>query len=162
MRRRLRQGCIAPRVAAVMLLLAAVCGCEKEAVPPKAAAPEETNSVARLPRTQDPEYAAALRSVQAKRNTVAARRHKAVAEMEKLVARARAALPAGATDEQVRDELMRNPQKYPGWRQLSQVLRARNAQANKEMEDARRLVMARIRQEQAELSQDLSKRGGSK
>ena len=75
MRRRLKQGRIAPRVAAVMLLLAAVCGCEKEAVPPKAAAPEETNSVARLPRTQDPEYAAALRDVLAKRNTVAARRH---------------------------------------------------------------------------------------
>ena len=162
MRRRLKQGRIAPRVAAVMLLLAAVCGCEKEAVPPKASASAETNRVARLPRTQDPEYAAALRDVQAKRNTVAARRHKIVEQMEALVAQARAALPAGATEEQVRDELQNNPKKYPGWRELSRILRARNEQAEKELADARRLVMARIRQEQAELSQDLSKRGGSK
>ena len=162
MRRRLKQGRIAPRVAAVMLLLAAVCGCEKEVASPKGAAPAETNSAAFLPRTQDPAYAEALRGVLAKRNKVAARRHKIVEQMEALVAQARAALPADATEEQVRDELQNNPKKYPGWRELSRILRARNEQADKELADARRLVMARIRQEQAELSQDLSKRGGSK
>ncbi len=162
MRRRLKQGRIAPRVAVMMLLLAAVCGCEKGVAPPKDS-PTETNSVARLPRTQDPAYAEALRGVQAKRNVIAARRHDIVEQMEALVARARAALPAGATEEQVRNELLRNPEKYPGWRQLSRMLKTRNEQANKELADARRLVMARIRQEQSELSQtDLSKRGGSK
>jgi len=163
MRRRLKQGRIAPRVAAVMLLLAAVCGCEKEVASPKGAAPAETNSAAFLPRTQDPKYTEALRGVQAKRNAIAARRYDVVEKMERLVARARAALPEGATDEQVRNELLNNPRKYPGWRELSRILSARNERANRELEDARRLVMARIRQEQRELSQtDLSKRGGSK
>ena len=63
-----------------------------------------------------------------------------------------------ATEEQIRDELLNNPRKYPGWRELSRMLRERNAKADKDLEDARRLVAARIRQEQT----DLSKRGGSK
>ena len=158
MRRRLRQGRIAPRVAAVMLLLAAVCGCEKEVASPKGAAPAETNSAAFLPRTQDPKYTEALRGVQAKRNAIAAQRYDVVEKMERLVARARAALPEGATDEQVREELLGNPKKYPQWQVLMRMLNERNAAAESELKDARRLVMARIRQEQ----NDLSKRGGSK
>ena len=67
-------------------------------------------------------------------------------------------LPADATEEQVRDELLNHPRKYPGWRELSRMLQESNAKAEKDLEDARRLVAARIRQEQT----DLSKRGGSK
>ena len=158
MRRRLKQGRIAPRVAAVMLLLAAVCGCEKEVASPKGAASAETNSAAFLPRTQDPAYAEALRGVQGQRKEIAADRYKVVAQMKKVIARARAALPADATDEQVREELLGNPKKYPQWQTLTRMLNERNIAVEKELEDARRLVMARIRKEQEEFS----KRGGSK
>jgi hypothetical protein len=78
--------------------------------------------------------------------------------MEKLVVRARKALPEGATDEQVRDELLNNPRKYPGWRELSRMLREHNAKAEKELEETRRLVAARIMKEQ----KDISKRGGAR
>ena len=148
----LKQGRIAPRVAAVMLLFAAVCGCEKEPVASRQEAP------APVPRMQDPAYTQALHRVQSQRRAIAADRWKIVEQMEALVARARKALPADATEEQVRNELLNNPRKYPGWRELSRMLHERNARAEKDLDDARRLVMARIQQEQ----NDLSKRGGAK
>ena len=157
MRRRPGTGRIAPRFAAVMLVLAAVCGCEKDASAPKGGAATNAPS-AFVPRTKDPAYVKALNDVQKPRKKIAADRYKVVEQMEKLVARARAALPEGATDQQIRDELLNNPRKYPGWRELSRMLRERNALAEKELEDSRRLVTARIRQEQ----NDLSKRGASK
>ena len=157
MRRRPESGRIAPRFAAVMLVLAAVCGCEKDASAPNGAAATNAPS-AFVPRTKDPAYSKALTDVQKTRKRIAANRYEVVEQMEKLVARARAALPEGATEQQVRDELVNNPRKYPGWRELSRMLRERNAQAEKDLEDSRRLVTARIRQEQ----NDLSKRGGSK
>ena len=146
----LKQGRIAPRVAAVMLLFAAVCGCEKEPVAPR----QEPF----VPRAQDVAYTQALHRVQTQRRAIASQRWKVVERMEALVARARKALPPDATEEQVRNELLNNPRKYPGWRELSRMLRERNARADKDLDDTRRLVMARIRQEQ----NDLSKRGGSK
>lgn len=146
----LKLGRIAPRVAAVMLLFATVCGCEKKPVASRQEAPP--------PRTQDAVYTQALHRVQTQRRAIAAHRWKVVEQMEALVARARKALPPDATEEQIRDELLNNPRKYPGWRELSRMLRERNAKADKDLEDARRLVAARIRQEQT----DLSKRGGSK
>ena len=146
----LKLGRIAPRVAAVMLLFATVCGCEKKPVASRQEAPP--------PRTQDAVYTQALHRVQTQRRAIAAHRWKVVEQMEALVARARKALPPDATEEQIRNELLNNPRKYPGWRELSRMLRERNAKADKDLEDARRLVAARIRQEQT----DLSKRGGSK
>ena len=152
MRRRLRLGRIAPRMAAVMVILAAVCGCEKEASSPNAAA---TNAPAAfVPRTKDPVYRKALNDVQKPRKALAAERREVVAQMENLVARARAALPEGSTEQQIRDELLNNPRKYPGWSALSRKLRELNALAEKELEDTRRLVTARIRQEQNDLSKE--------
>lgn len=144
----LKQGRIAPRVAAVLLLFAVVCGCEREPVA----------SRQDMPRAQDSVYTQALHRVQTQRRAIAAHRWKVVEQMEALVARARKALPPDATEEQVRAELEGNPRKYPGWRGLSRMLKERNAKAEQDLEDARRLVAARIRQEQ----KDLSKRGGSK
>ena len=153
MRRRLRLGRIAPRMAAVMVILVAVCGCEKEAASPSAAA--ATNAPAAfVPRTKDPSYKKALNDVQKPRKALAAERMEVVAQMENLVARARAALPEGSTELQIRDELLNNPRKYPGWSALSRKLRELNALAEKELEDTRRLVTARIRQEQNDLSKE--------
>ena len=153
MRRRPGTGRIAPRFAAVMLVLAAVCGCEKGASAPKGGAATNAPS-AFVPRTKDPAYKKALKDVQKPRKALAAERAKLVAQMEDLVARARAALPEGATEQQVRDELLNNPRKYPGWRELSRMLREYNALAEKELENSRRLVTARIRQEQNDLSKE--------
>lgn len=152
MRRRLRLGRIAPRMAAVMVILVAACGCEKDASSPAGAA---TNAPAAfVPRTKDPAYKKALNDVQKPRKALAAERMEVVAQMENLVARARAALPEGATELQIRDELLNNPRKYPGWRELSRKLRELNALAEKELADTRRLVTARIRQEQNDLSKE--------
>ena len=144
----LKQGRIAPRVAAVLLLFAVVCGCDRE---PVASQPSAS-------RTHDPVYTQALHKVQTPRRALASRRWEIVSQMEALVARARKALPPDATEEQVRAELLNNPRKYPGWRELSRMLSEHNAKAAKDLEDARRLVAGRIMQE----TKDLSKRGGSK
>ena len=133
------------------MVLAAVCGCEKDASVPKGAAGTNAPAVS-VSRTKDPVYKKALKNVQNPRKELAAERAKLVAQMEALVARARKALPEGATELQVRDELLNNPRKYPGWRELSRMLSERNALAEKELEDARRLVTSRIMQEQKDLS----------
>ena len=139
------------RSIALAAILAGVVGCDREQKP----APQPRPAV---PRTQDASYKKALKDVQVKRNAVASRRREIVEQMEALVARARKALPAGATEEQIRNELLDNPRKYPGWSALSRALREENARAEQELKDARRLVAARIMKEHS----DLSKRGGSK
>ena len=136
---------------ALAAILAVVCGCDKEQKPAQQPKPA-------VPRTQDASYKKALNDVQVKRNSIASRRREVVEQMEKLVSRARAALPEGATDEQIRNELLNNPRKYPGWSMLSRMLREHNALAEKELEESRRLVAARIMKEQ----NDISKRGGAK
>ena len=133
-------------------ILAVMCGCEKEPAAPK------QEASAPVPRAQDPAYTNALHNVQKKRHVIASRRRKLVEQMEALVARARKALPPDATEEQIRNELLNNPRKYPGWREYSRALREENASAEKELEETRRLVAARIMKEQ----EDLSKRGGAK
>ena len=135
---------------ALAALVAVVCGCEKEQKP--------ADEKPVVPRSQDAAYTNALKNVQATRNAIASRRREVVEQIEKLVARARKALPEGATEEQIRNELLNNPRKYPGWRELSRMLREHNARAEKELEDTRRLVATRIMKEQ----KDLSKRGGAK
>ena len=138
------------RKMALAALVAAVCGCEKEQKP--------ADEKPAVPRSQDAAYTNALKQVQVKRNAIASRRREVVVQMEKLVARARKALPEGATEEQIRDELLSNPRKYPGWLELSRMIREHSASAEKELEEARRLVAARIMKEQ----KDFSKRGGAK
>ena len=135
---------------ALAALVAVVCGCEKEQKP--------ADEKPAVPRSQDAAYTNALKQVQVKRKAIASRRREIVEQMEKLVTRARKALPEGATEEQIRNELLDNPRKYPGWSALSRALREENARAEKELEESRRLVAARIMKEQ----KDFSKRGGAK
>ena len=135
---------------ALAALVAVVSGCEKEQKP--------ADEKPAVPRSQDAAYTNALKQVQVKRKAIASRRREIVEQMENLVARARKALPEGATEEQIRNELLNNPRKYPGWSALSRALREENARAEKELEESRRLVAARIMKEQ----KDFSKRGGAK
>lgn len=122
---------------AMMLGIAALCGCEKK--------PEVYTS-----RGEDPAYQDALKQTRVRQNQQAAVRARVVPQMEELVARARAALPKGATDEQVKAELEANPGKYPGWKSLSAALAKANAELEKEMGNARATVRARILKEAAD------------
>lgn len=122
---------------AVAVGIAALCGCEKK---------PEVYTV----RGEDPVYQNALRETHARQNEQAAVRNRIEPQLKELVARARAALPKDATDEQVRAELEAHPEKYPGWKALSGALAKTNANLEREMACARATVRARILKEAAD------------
>ena len=81
---------------AVVVGIAAFCGCEKK--------PEVYTA-----RGEDPVYRKTLHETRTRQNEQAAVRARIEPQLKELVARARAALPKDATDEQVRAELEANP-----------------------------------------------------
>ncbi len=120
-----------------MLVFAVLAGCEKK---------REVYAV----RGQDPAYQQELKGVADQKKRTARSYATLAAQMERLRARARAALPAGATDEQVEAELNANPAKYPGWKTLSAAFAEVKADTEKELADARRIVRRRIEKEAAD------------
>lgn len=144
---------ITSHVAVVILLFAAVCGCDRGEV---SSASGEASKPAG-PRAEDRAYQASLKESNRGQRSLAQARAQVVAQMERLVQRARAALPKDATDAQVKDELIRYPEKYAGWRELSRRLDELNASINKEVDGIRQRVKARIQAEQ-----DHFKKGGTK
>lgn len=137
----------------VLLVALALCACvagcgrkpEEARAPAPPSAPAATNAAA--PSAEE-HYVAELR------RTVAERQEKgqALARVEKRLreqeARARAALPAGATPEQVRTELKANPQKYPAYRELAREQAKLRAEAN-DFSKAREMIRARHAQRKA-------------
>ena len=117
--------------------IAAFCGCEKK--------PEVYTT-----RGEDPVYQKELRATRVRQNEQAAVRARIEPQLQELVARARAALPEDATDEQVRAELEAHPEKYPGWKALSEALAKTTANLEREMARARATVRARILKEAAD------------
>lgn len=117
--------------------IAAFCGCEKK---------PEVYTV----RGEDPVYQKTLRETRTRQNEQAAVRARIEPQLKELVARARAALPKDATDEQVRAELEAHPERYPGWKALSSALVQANANLEQEMARARATVRARILKEAAD------------
>ena len=129
---------IAPLATVAMMFgLTALCGCEKKA---------EVYTT----RGEDPSYQEALKQARVQQNAKSAVRARVVSQMQELIERARAALPKGASDEQVRAEIEGNPEKYPGWKALSAALTKANAGIEKEMAGARDVVRARILKEAAD------------
>ena len=122
-----------------LLVLAVFSGCRKEQDKPVYAS-----------RTRDPAYKQELQGVIDQRTQTAKTLYKLKKQMDLLAARARAALPAGATDEQAKAELDGNPAKYPGWKILSAEFAKVSAAAEKELADARSLVRRRIMKETAD------------
>ena len=95
------------------------CGREEQAAP---AAPAEPAAKRSVSRADDTNYQAQVRGmIDANRRTYAERQG-ILARMEQVRERARKALPANATDEQVMAEIEGNPQKYPAWRELVAAL----------------------------------------
>ena len=98
-------------------------------------------------RTKDPAYRQELLDILKNRKPLVKARNETVSEMEELIAKARAALPAGATDEEVKAELDGHPEKYPEWKGLYERIVKENAAIEGSLKDAQSRVRARILKE---------------
>ena len=98
-------------------------------------------------RTKDPAYAQELKDVLEARKPLVKARNQTASEMKDVIAKARAALPAGATDEEVKAELDGHPEKYPEWKGLSEKIVQDNAAIEDSLKDAQSRVRARIMKE---------------
>ena len=98
-------------------------------------------------RTQDPAYAQELKDVLEARKPLVKARNETVSGMKALIAKARAALPAGASDEEVKAELDGHPEKYPEWKGLSEKIVQDNAAIEGSLKDAQSRIRARIMKE---------------
>ncbi len=124
--------------AAFLLVLAALAGCEKKQ--------EEVFT----PRGGDPEYVRSLEKSIARQSRAQSALAKISAQMKSLEDRARAALPPGATAEQIKAELDGNPSRYAGWKDLSEAFAKVSARVEKERADAQAIVRGRIEREAAD------------
>lgn len=132
--------CCPPRLTVALLVCALFAGgCNKESEPTSAAES----------RMNDPAYVAQLQDVQQERNTIASKNRRTTDALQKLIASARANLPAGAKDEAVMAELEGHPEKYPQWKELNAALAAENTAFEENRQRAMRTVRARISQEAA-------------
>ena len=135
---------------AVLCVCACLVGCErKESASP---APAVTNAPAKkaASRVDDAAYQAQLKDhIAAQRNANVAR-EKILARMEQVRERARKALPADATDEQVKAELEGNPRKYPAWEELVAALAKNQEELENKKASAYAAVRRRILREAAE------------
>ena len=98
-------------------------------------------------RTKDPAYAQELKDVLEARKPFVKARNQTASEMKDVIAKARAALPAGATDEEVKAELDGHPEKYPEWKGLSEKIVQDNAAIEGSLKDAQSRIRARIMKE---------------
>ena len=98
-------------------------------------------------RTKDAAYREELKGVLDARKSLVKARHETVSEMESVIAKARAALPAGATDEEVKAELDGHPDKYPEWKGLNEKIAKDNKAIEDSLKDAQSRVRARILKE---------------
>ena len=118
-------------VGAVLCVCACLVGCErKAAVSPEPPAPAMTNAPKKVvARADDAAYQAQLRGAVDEQVRKAKSLARVQSRLREVEARARAALPAGATPEQVKAELEENPQKYPAYRELVRAQAAVKAAA---------------------------------
>ena len=98
-------------------------------------------------RTQDPAYTHELKDVLEARKPLVKARNQTVSEMKDVIAKARAALPAGASDEEVKAELDGHPEKYPEWKGISEKIVQDNAAIEGSLKDAQSRIRARIMKE---------------
>ena len=158
--RHIKEIAVAP-LGAVLCVCAYLVGCERrETAPSKPPAPAATSSVSRVEvqsktatikeRANDAAYQKQLDGFVKDRHHIAKRRMKLEARMAQLRERAKKALPAGATEEQVLAELENNPRRYPVWRDLVAARDASVDEEKRNLASARAAVARRIlRKEQA-------------
>ena len=124
-------------LAVTLVLGACMAGCDR-APAPEAAAPAAP-SVEKP--ADDAAYQAQLQGVLAERKKKTEALVRVNARLRALEERARAALPAGATPEQVRAELEGHPRKYPAYRELLNA-QARCQEEMKDFSKAQQLIRA--------------------
>ena len=73
------------------------------------------------------------------------------AKLGALIERAKAALPEGATAQQIEAELAGHPEKYPEWESLKKELAANEKALGQHLESVRNNVRARILKENADI-----------
>lgn len=95
-------------------------------------------------RTKDAAYIQSLKDVMKDRKGLVKARNETVAEMQSVIDRARAALPEGATEADIKAELEGHPEKYPEWKALNGRIAADNAAIEASLKEARERVRARI------------------
>ena len=137
---------------AVLCACACLAGCErKEAASPEPPATAVTNAPAKqvVSREDDAAYQAKLQDRRAVQRRTQADREKILALRERLRARARKNLPAGATEEQVTAEIEGNPRKYPGWQELNEALVKNGEKAKRDEAATYTMVRRRILREAA-------------
>ncbi len=151
---------ILPPVGAMVLIasLAVFCtaGCSRTDVEapkeePKSALPEYS-------RLRDSKHFENLEAARAAYLAESKERKRIVAEMEKLIAEARAALGEGATDEAVLAELEGNSGKYPRWKALWEENLVAVERLEAKQREAFAVLGSRMRQE----VEDSKKEGGQK
>ncbi len=108
-------------------------------------------------RTQDTAYTQELKDVIEARKPLVKARNETVSGMKALIAKARAALPAGATDEEVKAELDGHPEKYPEWKDLNDKIAKDNAAVEDSLKDAQSRVRARLMKELGPLAKPQKK-----
>ncbi len=156
--RHIKEKAVAP-LGAVLCVCACLVGCERRETAPSspapapkvqpAATPKEPSPLSIEARAKDKDYQAMLKgSVAAQRRTLA-EREKIESRLAVLRERARKALPEGATDAQVLEELENNPRKYPAWRELSAAMKANVAEEGKLKAAAQSALRRRILHEKA-------------
>lgn len=101
-------------------------------------------------RMEDPAYRKRLKGFVADQNKVAKELNEIERQMEIQRDRARDALPADATDEQILAELESKPTKYPEWKYLVGRRNVANKAMKQRRAEARAAVLARIAKEQKE------------
>ncbi len=131
----------ASRAAALMLFAFAV-GCDREEAPSPVPSPARPMS-----RAEDPAYREQLKGHIDSQKKVAHDLNDVERQMELQRKRARAALGAGATDEQILAELESNPAKYPEWGHLVGRRNAVENEMKARRAETRAAILSRIAQE---------------
>ncbi len=125
--------CLACAIAGLVVVLCTTClpGCHGEKDERKDAAPAAKNAFS------DPQVQQEIKDVRVKRiQEFVIPYNRVRVRMEELIAQARAALPDGATDEQIKIELDGNPELYPEWKELYSRAEALVAQHKKSRREA--------------------------
>lgn len=137
---------------AVLCACACLVGCErKEAALPEPSAPAVTNAPVNqvVSRENDAVYQAKVQDRLAVKRRTQVDHGKILALKERLRARARKNLPAGATEEQVTAEIEGNPRKYPGWQELNEALVKNGEKAKRDEAATYTMVRRRVLREAA-------------
>lgn len=108
-------------------------------------------------RTVDSAYQQELEGVIKDRNGLVKARRETASGMEAVIAKARQALPAGATDADVKAELDGHPEKYPEWKDLNDKIAKDNAAVEDSLKDAQSRVRARLMKEMGPLAKPQKK-----